>query len=51
MNIKYNYHLHKYGYVITSLSQVLPHLYQNGVFNMGIQLYNSLAEKVKVNRT
>jgi hypothetical protein len=33
--------------VMSYISQIVPYLYQNGVFNMDIKSYNKLPEKIK----
>jgi len=50
MNIKYSYHVHKYdtrGSHDLHDSDCTTSAYQNGVFNMDINLYNKLPEKIK----
>jgi len=50
MNIKYSYHVHKYytrGSHDLHVSGCTISVYENGVFNMDIKLYNDLPKKIK----
>jgi hypothetical protein len=54
MNVKYNYHVHKYdtrGSDDLHISDCSTFLYHKVVFNMGIKLYNNLLEKIKITHT
>ena len=51
MNIKCNCHVYKYdtgGSHDLHVSGCMTYLYQNGVFNMGIKLYNKMPEKSRL---